>query len=145
MTKTYSCGYGHSYTAKDAHEDIDPAEILKAIVDFKATIDESIAEIGKDLRTIRPDACNAIRNYNRDMGYKFDELEVSLVGMKEAIVSITDTLYSDAVKKYRELQNKYDDEAKKQASDCAARDKAAAEAAAAAAAATAGEAPATTN
>ena len=136
--ETYNCGIcGSSFQAEDANGVINPAEVQAAVSACNTALQDAITDIAASLESVRPDACNAIRNYNKDFGYKFDDMAESMEGMKTTASGLLDGLYEQAVELHDRKQQMFNEVAKGQARTCYEKCKAAAEAAAAAAAAAA--------
>ena len=128
---TYNCPIcGSAFAAQDANGDINPAEVQAAVEACNNALEEAMSDISTSIENIRPDACNAIRSYNKDFGYKFDDVKNSIDDIKTAASGLLDDLVRQAQEVHDRKQQIYNEEAKGKATTCYYNCKAAAEAAA---------------
>ena len=119
--ETYNCAVcGQAFTAKDALNDINPADVQSAVNKYKQTVEDSIKRIADGLTNAKPDAENAVRTKSLSVGPMIDDTVSQINSAGTGMASAFDDLPGKAQAKWEELQQGYNGEAQAAAAACAA-------------------------
>lgn len=113
--ESYSAPYSGVITANDANNIINPATIAAAIADYKSTCESILQRIANKLKTVEPDACEAVIVQRTNIGNKIEDTASKITSYASMMGSQFDDLVPKAEAKHDEIQLQYNAEAKQKA------------------------------
>jgi hypothetical protein len=110
--ESYSAPYSGVITANDANNIINPATIAAAIAEYKSTCESTLQKIADQIKTVEPDACDAVVVQRTNIGKKMEETVSKIKSLSNTMGNQFEDLVPKAEAKHDEIQMQYNAAAK---------------------------------